>query len=181
MDPRAKNQTKWSSLPTDVTKLIQSIVNEQFAERIEPGEFIVEGRIFAQELALRIGHLKEGHLKQDNFEGSIDYTPGKDQVTDLIQLLFEATSSMMESFVADPEQEFPVSWQEYQFSDKKIFLRYSTVNSSLEKQADLLLGADSESLVQQDMEEQLEEIKASLGLDSELLNDEPNDPPKKFH
>lgn len=179
MDPRAKNQTKWSSLPNDVTKLIRSVVEEQFSDRIEAGRFVVEGRIFAKELAFRLGHLKSGRLKQDNFEGSIDYLPGKDKVMDLVQLLFEATSSMMESFIADPEQEFPADWQEYQFNSKKIFLRHSTVNTDLEKEADRLLGLDDDRLIQQDEEEKLAEIKAYLGLSPESETDD--EPPPAKH
>ena len=120
---------------------------------IEPGQFVVEGRIYPEELTFRLGYAKINALKQDNFEASVDYLPGKDSVVDLIQLLFEASSSMMESHFADAELEFPKKWQNFTVNDKTVYMKYSTVNSALENAADALLGVSGNGLINEELVE----------------------------
>ena len=156
--------TKWSELPSDITAMIQKLMQEQYAGRLAPGQFIAEGRIYPAEITLRIGYLEEGAIRQINFEGSIEYVAGSEKVVDCIQHLFEATGSMMESYVTDPSTEFPVQWQKYDVEKLEIYLKHSTVNSSLEAEADRLLGESSDGLIQQTEGEEIEDLKKKMGL-----------------
>jgi hypothetical protein len=56
----------------------------------------------------------------------------------------DATASMMEEyFVANENLDLPRNWGEFLFDGKKIYLQFSSVNSTLESLADKLLGDDA--------------------------------------
>ena len=167
MDPRLKSSNTWSALPGDVTKMILKLLKEQFTKRVPNGVFHSEGRIYQNEVLLRIGFLSQGDIKQNNFEGSIEYKPGSEKVVDCIQHLYHATASMMETFFAQPDTNFPEDWLEFDVEEKTVYLRHSSVNTALEAEADKLLGSEETALINKNSEAELEEIKASVGLSKE--------------
>ena len=176
MEPRLKTSNQWSFFPNDITELLKSLITQQFSNKLPQGEFIVEGKIYPEEIQLRLGHVAEGNIGQNNFEGSMEYKPGGEKVLDVIQHLYEATLSMMDDFVKNPEADLPILWKECKINSKTVFLQHSKVNSSLEAQADQLLGIDQQSLIHKDEELQIEELKTSLGLNQTDSKEDKKEP-----
>lgn len=184
MEPRLKKSTRWTAFPKDILTQIRQAFADSFKAQSKNGRFLAEGRIYPQEILLQIGYLENGRLKQNNFEISIEYVGGKDDIVKLIYLAVDVAASLMQDlFSAEDDSEFPKIWQEFELEGRKIYLQYSSANSALDAEADRLLGEQTDSLVQgPDPEEDLEpaHIKRILGLDVDDEDpDDGNDDPIK--
>lgn len=170
MKPRLKSSTKWTNLPPDVTVQIQQVFEQNFQKELQKARIIVEGRLYPHEILLRVGYIETGRLTQNNFEISMDYVSGtEDAALNTIHTCVDVAASLMtEYFEAEGELEIPKIWTEFPFEDEKVWLQFSTENSSLEKQANELLGDWDDSLVQGDDSEDDEDFD-----DAEI--DDPDD------
>lgn len=158
MKPRLKTSNKWTALPKEYVKQIQDVFNETFATQLKNGELIVEGRIYPQEILLRVGYLEKGRLLQANFEASADYSKQKNDAVDRIYNCIDLAASMMDEYFAkEGEAELPYVWEEIDFKGQKMFYQYSGVNSKLEAEADRLLGLAAEDLVVDERSDEKEE------------------------
>ncbi len=172
MTPRLPSSKKWTAVPAELCTQIRDVFAENFAEQRALGTFLVEGRFYSNELLLRLGFLPKGRLRQANFEVSIDFAPEKQNALELVHLAVDCIASLIaDYFESDQELDsFPIEWKSYKVEKREIFVQVSTVNSSLEADADRLLGAASEDLVQGD-DAEIEETVAKravvtmLGLD----------------
>lgn len=165
MHPRLKSSTKWTNLPQDVTSQIQKVFEQNFQKELGQSKIIVEGRLYPHEILLRVGYLEKGRLTQNNFEVSVDYhSENENSALENIHLCVDVAASLLtEHFEAEGDLEIPTSWTEFPFEDKKVWLQFSTENTSLEKQANELLGEWDDSLVQEALdaeEEEYEEVGA---------------------
>jgi len=150
MDPRLESSMDWTEFPSDYLKVVEDNMREKFAPHVKDCDVIVEGRIYAEELSLRLGILPKGLLRQVNFEASISYDKGTEDVKERIEACLNAASSMMEQYYkTGGDLAIPMSWKPFDFDKFKVYLRHTTVNSTLEKEADLLLGLTDDSLFQE--------------------------------
>lgn len=123
---------------------------------------VVEGKIFPEEICLRVGFREPGALRQNNFELSIDFDPAKHNAIEKIYTCIDAVAMLMTSFFEGaPSSDFPNTWKQFEFENKSLFFQFSTINTDLESQADQLLGEDKDSLVQE-MEDEHEPNKNDL-------------------
>ena len=166
MEPRLSSSKKWTSFPKEYLKQIQEVFNKSFKLHLERGKILAEGRIYKEELLLRVGFLENKRLKQSNFEISIQFNKQKENAVKLIYLAIDVAATMMdEFFMAETDDDFPRIWKEFEVENKKIHIQYSVVNTALEEEADRLLGIKDDNLIQDADEEELEAVKAQLGLD----------------
>ncbi len=171
MHPRLKTSKKWTPLPKEFLKQIESVFKQTFKAQIGTGKVITDGRIYPEEILVSVG-LKAAvtGLKQTNFEVSIGYKKDKDNVLKLLNLSVDVAASLFEQyFAAEDDHEFPRIWQEFDVENRPVFVQYTTTNTELENQANQLLGefAD-EGLAGGDWEEDdnaADAIKAKLGID----------------
>lgn len=148
MIPRLVSSKKWTDFPKEYISQITEVFKEGFKAELEDVEFFVEGRIYPEEILLRVGILEPGRIAQANFEVSAAYDAKKQDAIEWIYTCIDAAGTMMgEYFELDGEVEFPRTWKEIEFEGKKIFTQFTTVNSKLEAEADALLGAHEKSLV----------------------------------
>ncbi len=153
MNPRLKSSKKWTNFPKEYSDQIQAVFNENFAQYLEDAELIIEGRIYTEEIVLRVGYHEAGRLAQANFEVSMNYSQEQqDAVSRIHNCVDAAASMMMEYFEKEGEVDFPYVWQEFPFQGKKLYLQYSTENSNLEAEANRLLGIEDESIVYEEAE-----------------------------
>lgn len=153
MNPRLKSSKKWTGFPKEYSDQIQAVFKENFAQYLEEGELIIEGRIYTEEIVLRVGYLEKGRLAQANFEVSMNYSQDEQDAVKRIHNCVDAAASMMMEYLEnDGEVDFPYTWKEFPFQGKKIYLQFSTENTSLEEQANKLLGVDDESLYHEEEE-----------------------------
>ncbi len=166
MNPRLESSKKWSPLPKELLEQISSVFEENFADSLEGRKVICEGRIYKEELLLRVGLTKDKHLRQKNFEASVDYNKKKDNVLKLIHFVVDCIGSMFENYMKAPDTDFPEDWAPYKVEGKEIHLMTSTENSELEKQADKLLNQQSDGLLQNDTDSEVnpDDLKAKLGI-----------------
>lgn len=168
MNPRLKSSKKWTSFPKEYSDQIQTAFKENFAQYLDQGELIVEGRIYSEEILLRVGYLEAGRLLQANFEVSMDYSnKDQDAIKSIHNCVDAAASMMMEYLENDGEVDFPYTWKEFPFQGKKIYLQYSTENTSLEEQANKLLGIDEDTMLH-DEEDKDEDALSRAELSEEL-------------
>ncbi len=151
MNPRTKTISKWTELPPELKKQISTIFEQNFKEQIgEKGEIHTNGRIYPSEILLSVGIHKKGELRFHNFEVSIDHKNDKEKIVELIYLAVDAIASLMvEYFENDEDIELPYTWLQYPFGTEKVWLQFSTVNPTLEAEADRLLGlaTDAETIL----------------------------------
>jgi len=153
MNPRLKSSKKWTALPSEYLTQIQTVFQETFAKHLKNAKLIVEGRIYTEEILLRVGVLEQGRLTQANFEVSMNYSTKTKDAIERIHDCIDAVASMMNDyFESNGEAEFPRTWQEFDFNSKPLYLQFTTVNSNLEAEADALLGKSFEDMVQEDKE-----------------------------
>lgn len=179
MEPRKAKQAKYTELPKDYVKQVLSALNESFVDEVKSGKFIFEGRIYADEILVRMGYLEKGRLRQTNFEMSTDLKAGKDDTVKLIGICVDVGATMLEEmFSSTDDTSFPRVWQPFEVEGRNVYLQFTSTNSDLESQADQLLGAHDDTLVKNaddaDDSASLAGIKARLGIDDddEDLEDE---------
>ncbi|MDB2426135.1 hypothetical protein N9W41_01170 [bacterium] len=144
MKARLKNSIQWTSFPKEFEQQLHSVLKESFAAQASDGKFVVESRIYPNEILLRLGYLKSGQISQFNAEASIEYDANKENAKDIINLAVDCCASVLQNNFEDPETEFPHIWQMHQVEKKQVYLQVSRVNTDLESQADSLLNEESE-------------------------------------
>lgn len=173
MDPRLKTSLQWTALPNELRAQIKGIFAENFSQYLKgKSEFIVEGRIYKEELLLRVGVLQHGTIRQRNFEVSIDFNPLKENALKQIHLAIDCAASMMEEFFTseakDPWETFPKIWEPFEAGEKTAYLQVSAINSELESKADEILGETGDSFIHgEDIEEARKSVITMLGLGDE--------------
>jgi hypothetical protein len=178
MQARLKSSKKWTRFPQEYLDQIKEVFLQTFEDQIKPkilakntqptpsssndfnGEFRLDGRIYPEEILLRVGYLEKGRLTQANFETSIDFNPNKQNAIDSIHKCVDAIASLMLEYFQmqeNPEAEldFPTTWTPYQFDGQEIFFNFNTVNTELEDEANRLLGLSEKKLIYEDEEEDL--------------------------
>lgn len=151
MQARKNTSKKWTGFPEEFLQQVEEIFRQNFAKKIGESKLVVEGRIYAEEIVLRVGIREKGRLKQSNFEVSIDYKSSDPNSLDRIHDLVDVAASMMADYFEKGEElDFPYQWKEFPFNGKPVFLQFSTENSELESQADAILGLREDSLVRED-------------------------------
>lgn len=151
MTPRLKTSKKWTAFPEEYKSQIEEVFKQEFAEKMgNDTKLVIDGRIYPEEILLRVGIQKKGQLRQDNFEVSTGYSVEVGDAVDRIGACIDATASMMADHFDLKDVEFPRTWTEYEFEGKPIYLQYSTENTDLEKAANELLGEDAKALVYED-------------------------------
>lgn len=164
MNPRKKESKKWTKLPNDFSKQVQTVFEQNFKSHLAGKKLIVEGRIYPSEIVLRVGINQKGELRYHNFEVSLDHSKEKQDAISQIHIGVDAIASLMlEYFDNKEDHEMPLVWQEYPFEKQKIWLQYTSENSTLEAEANKLLGLSEEDAL---LAESLEEAEA-LGLNEE--------------
>ncbi len=101
--PRLPTSQTWTELPTDFTGKVQSVFAQEFPVELRSGEFLVEGRIYAAEMVIRLGFLEKGRLKQINFEASVDLPPEPSSAANLNGTLPNAAAAIASEFAAEDE------------------------------------------------------------------------------
>ncbi len=170
MQPRLQSSTKWTNLPPDVASQIKTVFEQNFQKELGNSQFIVEGRLYPQEILLRVGLAEPGRLQQNNFEISMDYQADDENAAlSTIHICVDVAASLLtEHFESEGTLEIPQIWTEFPFEDHKVWLQYSTENTILEKQANEFLGEWDDSLVQDEPDD------AAFD-DSEILDDSNDD------
>lgn len=171
MKPRLPTSMQWTPFPPEFTEKVHQVLGENFREATQRGEFLVEGRIYPQEIVMRVGYIEHGRLHQDNLEASMDYSMKTEDQTAFktIYACLDAIGSIFEEKFANPHEdfEFPLNWEAYEFDDQIVWMQYSTVNTRLEEEADRLLNSlDDKVLVQEDAP--TEDALSRAVIDSEL-------------
>lgn len=189
LTPRLASSRQWTELPTDFVLKIREVFANEFTRESTLGEFLVDGRVYPEEIIVRVGYLEKGRLKQINFEASMDLPKAKSTIRDdddaeesvtkseskTLERLYtciDALGSLMEEYfdLADDEEiDVPLRWRAYEFENEVVYLQHSTVNTRLEDEADRLLGLAAQALVRE--ESQSEDALAKAEIDSELAFD----------
>lgn len=161
MIPRLKSSKKWTAFPKDYSAQIQTVFEENFEPYLDNAELIIEGRIYQDEIMLRVGYLEKGRLSQANFEISMNYSREKKDALQRIHNCVDAAGSMMMEYLENEGQvDFPYTWKEVAFQGQRIYMQFNTENSSLEAEANKLLGVDETSLVQEEVSDEEEDALA---------------------
>src|ERR1700692_3490054 len=128
MQARLKSSKKWTAMPPEYVTQIQDVFHENFEAQLGKSKLAVDGRIYQEEVLLRVGIVDPGRLKQSNFEVSMLYDKKKKDAIERIHNCIDAVASMMADFFEnEDEADLPRIWQEYPFQGKSVFLQYSTV------------------------------------------------------
>lgn len=152
MKPRRISSKKWTPLPHELQDEIKNVFIEAFQTKLAPKtQFLIEGRIYPEEICLRVGYLEPGRLTQHNFEVSMDSEVQSESPLERIHLCVDAAASMLlEHVESDVEMDLPDDWVATNFNQQTLYMQHSTVNTTLESEADRLLGLDSTGLVHED-------------------------------
>ncbi|WP_374033150.1 hypothetical protein ACES2I_09865 [Bdellovibrio bacteriovorus] len=169
MIPRLKSSKKWTSFPKEYSDQIQAVFKENFAQYLDNAELIIEGRIYQEEIVLRVGYLEEGRLAQANFEVSMSYSQEQQDAVSRIHNCVDAAASMMMEFLENEgEVDFPYNWKEVPFQGKKVYLKFSTENSNLEAEANKLLGLSEDEMLHDTNEDEDEDALSRAEQSEEL-------------
>ena len=155
MNPRLKSSKKWTSFPKEYLAQIEGVFKENFADHLENADLIIEGRIYSEEIVLRVGHHQKDRLAQANFDISMNYSQNEqDAVSRIHNCVDAAASMMMEYFEQEGDVDFPYVWREFPFQGKKLFLKFSSENTALEAEANKLLGLDEDTMLNEETDDE---------------------------
>lgn len=146
---------KFSSTPEDLNNLIKEtlIDSTEITLQSDDQSMNVRGRIYPDEILLKVSFNEKGAIRCHNFSASMDHSVDDSDIIDRMQNLMEALSSMMEEyFSAEEELDMPLDWHQYELENRKVFLMYSTENDEIDRQAEALLGDETEDLEEDDSE-----------------------------
>ena len=147
MTPRDPSSKNWTALPLEFREKAALVFIQNFKKESEEGEFFVEGRIYPNEIVMRAGYIEKNRLKQTNFEVSMEHSPSEKALDklfhgiDVLGSVFETHFEHLREEEID-DVDYPVNWQEFDFDDQQVHLRFSTANTRLEAEANKLLGVD---------------------------------------
>lgn len=183
MQPRLKSSKKWTNLPPDVATQIQNVFEKNFQKELGKARLVVEGRLYPQEILLRVGYAEPGRLVQNNFEISMDYVPEDENAAlNTIHLCVDVAASLLtEHFDAEAQEEgaleIPAIWTKFPFEETEVWIQYTTENSTLEKQANEILGEWDDSLVhlEEDEEDEFDDSETGSDTETELDADDDSD------
>lgn len=143
MKARKKESKKWSQLPPELSKQIKEVFEENFKAQLVGKSLSIDGRIYPTEILMRLGINTKGELRFQNFEVSVDHSPEKQNTLPQIHLAVDVIASILfDYFENNEDHDIPYVWQEFPFEKEKIWLQSNTENSSLEAEADKLLGLE---------------------------------------
>jgi hypothetical protein len=152
MTPRLPSSKKWTNLPYEYTDQIRQVFTEAFEDKLKDCVLHAEGRIYPEEILLRVGFREPGRLKQNNFEASMKYSKDPEDALIKIGVCVDAIAVLVTEFfnkqdIEDSEEipQFPLVWTEMKFEKETLFFQYSSENTDLEAEANRLLGADADS------------------------------------
>lgn len=181
MKPRLLSSKKWTPFPSEYVDQIRSAVTDSFQDKLNQARFVVEGRIYPEEIIVRLGYALKDRLQQCNFEVSCQFDSKKQNALEIIHACIDAAGSVMLEFVdSNEEMELPREWAEFDFNKLNLFLQFTTVNTELERSANELLGAHSPELVDDSLEESDDALDFSE-VDKDLIDNPEMDPTKKKH
>lgn len=144
MHPRLESSKQWSPFPPEYSEKIREVFEQNYESQKGEGHFMVEGRIYPEEILLRVGFQQKSRLSQANFEGSLTYDPKKEKAQDRIGVLIDAIGAWFDHYFEEGQNDtadYPKHWEEYDFLEDVLFMQFSTVNTDLEAQANALLGS----------------------------------------
>lgn len=151
MDARKSTSKKWTAFPEEYLSQITGVFKEAFGHEIGQSKLVVEGRIFPEEICLRVGFREPQTLRQNNFEVSTDFDPAKENAIEKIYSCIDGAASLMTTFFETQNKEqLPVDWKPFKFEKNVLYFQYSTVNTDLEGEADRLLGLTGVGLYNED-------------------------------
>lgn len=172
MNPRRQTKQKWTPFPSELSDQIRQVFQQNFATQLGKTTTVnVLGKIFTQELCLRIGLHKKGELKHQNFEVSVDHNGDHENVVSQIHVCVDALAGLVQEYYDNEEDiELPYTWSEMPFNNQKIYIQFSRENPDLEAQANALLGEDGGEGLVNEFEGQTE-IEGEGDLSEELAKD----------
>ena len=153
MEPRLKSSTQWTPFPIELCDQICEVFTDRFADEydLRGFHFVTEGQIYSSgEIVLRVGLNSPRQLRQHNFELSMTFDPEKQKAKELIEKSLDTIApQFVELFEEDfDDHEFTRTWSPVEkASVAGAHMRYSTINSDLESQADQILDEFEKKLV----------------------------------
>lgn len=154
MHPRKKESKKWSLIPAEFSGQIQTVFEQNFQNFLKDQSIKVQGRIYPTEIVLRVGLHKKGELRHRNFEVSLDHSSVQQNTIQKIHLAVDAIGSLMiEYFEAEETVDLPYVWREVPFEKEAVYFQFTTENPDLEEEANKLLGATKNNLINEDENE----------------------------
>ncbi|MBC7420702.1 MAG: hypothetical protein H7328_08235 [Bdellovibrio sp.] len=173
MIPRKKESKKWTDLPKEFSTQIKTVFEGNFKTQLDGKKLLVQGRIYQNEILLRVGINRPGELRYQNFEVSLDHSKIKQDAISQIHIAVDAIASLMVEYFENEEgHEMPFVWQEYPFEKQKLWLQYSSVNPDLEEEANRLLGLENEAALLKETAEQMEDLGLETAEDDEPMTEE---------
>jgi len=160
LEPRLKTSLKWSPFPEELCRQIQDVMTEAFSDFDLKGEFVAEGIICPNEIVMRVGLNSKNQLRQNNFEVSMEYSGEDEKAFEKIHFMVDFLGEAWEKFLdEEPDsEELPLVWTEHRFEKNILFLRYSSINSNLEKQADELLKQFEKKLLHETEDDDIDDL-----------------------
>lgn len=131
-EPRieASNRHSPQSLPPDLVTMISDSMRQKY-DYFQNKDLLVLGAIYPEEIILSIGYRNRDSLRQLNFECSLDIE--QENPMDIFHLGADAIDGMIQEYIeSEGDIELPLNWTEFDFENKKIFLKTSRVNTDIE-------------------------------------------------
>src|SRR6218665_889321 len=124
MDGRKPSSIKWTDFPPEYTQQITTVFQEAFGQELGQSHLVVEGKIYPEEICMRVGFREATSLRQANFEVSVDFTPDKQNAIETIYSCIDGISALMTSyFEGTPAESMPIDWKPFSFDRKEMYFQ----------------------------------------------------------
>ncbi|MCB0347442.1 MAG: hypothetical protein KDD37_01335 [Bdellovibrionales bacterium] len=146
MKPRKEQSIakKFQPLPKDFCDLAIETFKDAFKDKMQGYGLEINGRLYPEEIIVRLSLAKKSELKQHNFSVSVDHTQDMSNALDQMHLGIDILASFLEDYLeataAGEDLDVPLDWHGYEVEGQQIYLVYDSDNDDLEKKANELLG-----------------------------------------
>jgi hypothetical protein len=153
MQPRLRTSKKWTAFPQEFAGHIHEIFETHFQKKLSNEQIQIEGRIYSEEVLLRVGLAKPNQLAQFNIELSAQYSYADLNADERIHNCIDAAATLIEEYLSlhdREEHQLPQDWTAFNDDKLPVYYKHSSVNKALEDEADRLLGLSNDQLVKED-------------------------------
>lgn len=156
ISPKNEKNKAYTNFPEELLNAIKDSFSEDFEPQTKDGSFLSFGRIYQSEIVLRLGYLQKDSITQINFDTTIEASGSEASIISAVEnLVFSTKELFIDYFKHQDLNNFSYHWNPMNNSSK-VSYKLDPSNTSLESQADALLGdipedSTSESLIVGDM------------------------------
>tara|TARA_B100001248_G_scaffold262141_1_gene256308 strand:- start:1534 stop:2031 length:498 start_codon:yes stop_codon:yes gene_type:complete len=147
----ASSGKKFEVIPPDFCALTEKTILETFAALLRNHSVKISGRIYPEEIVVRLSIFEGDSIRPENISVSLDHDMEKENAMEQIHLGIDVIASALQESMGEEDMEKPLDWHAFEVEGQDVFIMFDRIHDDLEKQADELLGDSEENIDEEEI------------------------------